>query len=944
MATLTAVAQDGGIKGRVVSRNGRTGISNARVVVGETGQSVTTDKDGYFTISGMNRGDYMLTVASPEFENLDLPIKVGNDIKDLNQVVIVPRAMGQVDETIFAELDTDSSSSDTQALPSLLASSKDVYNGIASYRFSEMRFNTRGYDSPNTDVYLNGIRFNDALTGYGPWSLWSGMNDVTRNQENTTGLAMSEYGVGGINGMTNINARASQMQKGFRASLASGNSMYRLRAIVSYASGALDSGWSYAFSFSTRQGHNGYVDGVYYNSYGYFAAVEKKFCDRHRLSLMVLGTPQERGAQQASTEEAYLMYGSNYYNPNVGEQAGKERNTRVRNSHEPIVMLNYDFDISSKTKLKIATSVRFGENGYSALTWREGSDPRPDYYRYMPSYYLSQIHDDVPGIYSATSASEVESLTAAAIDAAVTWKSHDGKVEFDHMYNSNLREDPTVTFRTGYRSNYMIEERHTDQIDYNFIANIKHEFNRNHNLYAGLKARINRTEYYDEVKDLMGGEYWLDIDKFAERDMSNNVIAYQNDVDYFLANGHAKAAEKGDKFGYDYYAHVRQAQLWAQYNYALGGFRMDLGGEIGYVNQWREGLMRKGLFYEGNESYGDSEHMDYLTYKAKVDLSYRFSSAHRISLNGAAMQNAPTFQSSFVSPRTRNQVNPGISAEQIYSGEIVYDLNLPFLKAHVAGYITKMNNGSKVISFYDDTQSSYTNFAMTGIDKLYYGMEIGIQVPIWNGISLHSALNLGKYTYTSNPDFVQIVDNSATIALKDKVYWKDYYVEGTPQTALNVGLNYRSSNYWFVSLDFNYYDRLYLSMNPAYRTEAAVQSYIDVLNNTSATDDAVMWAAKNISDLRKEEQLDSAYTLNLSVGKSWQIHRKYTLGFSVEGKNLLNNKNIQTGGYEQMRLRKTRGSNGTAGSHPSSNYYSRFDSKYFYMYGATYYLNLYFRF
>ncbi|MFR9129859.1 MAG: hypothetical protein ACLVJK_09015 [Alistipes putredinis] len=115
------------------------------------------------------------------------------------------------------------------------------------------------------------------MTGYGPWSLWSGLNDATRNQENYTGLEASDFGIGGIGGMTNVNARASQMRKGFRVSVSNGNQMYRFRAMVSYGSGQLDNGWSYAFSVGTRQGGNGYVDGVYYNSYSYFASAEKLF-------------------------------------------------------------------------------------------------------------------------------------------------------------------------------------------------------------------------------------------------------------------------------------------------------------------------------------------------------------------------------------------------------------------------------------------------------------------------------------------------------------------------------------------------------------------------------------------------------------------------------------------------------------------------------------------
>ena len=396
--TFTSYAQDGGIRGKVVSRNGRVALSNVQVKIENLGLTVMTDKDGNFVIENLPKGDYTLSFATPEFEPLNLMVRVDNqNVKDLRQVIIVPTgpAGGVLDDAIFAEFDNDSSSSDTQALPSSLSSSKDLFNNIASYRFSEMRFNVRGYDSQYSDIYLNGIRFNDALTGYGPWSLWSGLNDATRNQENYTGLEASDFGIGGIGGMTNVNARASQMRKGLRVSLSNGNQMYRFRAMVSYGSGQLDNGWSYAFSVGTRQGGNGYVDGVYYNSYSYFASAEKLFGDNHRLGLTLMASPSERGAQQASTDEAYRLFGNNYYNPNVGYQAGKLRNSRVRNTHEPIVMLNYTWDMSENTRLNAATALRFGKNGYSALTWNGGSDPRGDYYRYMPLSDQTQI---VPGI------------------------------------------------------------------------------------------------------------------------------------------------------------------------------------------------------------------------------------------------------------------------------------------------------------------------------------------------------------------------------------------------------------------------------------------------------------------------------------------------------------------------------------------------------------------
>ena len=981
----TVLAQESGLKGRVLSRNGRAAVGNVAVTIEGTTFKAQTNDEGYFELKGVPAGNYKLSFTAPEFENLDIVVKVENGVKDINSVIVVPKAIqGEVlDDAIFAELDNDSSASDTQALPSTLSASKDLYNNIASYRFSEMRFNVRGFDSKYTDVYLNGIRFNDALTGYGPWSLWSGMNDATRNQESTAGLTATEYGIGGFAGTTNINARASQMRKGFRASVSGGNQMYNFRAIVSYASGQLDNGWSYAFSASTRQGGNGYVDGVYYNSYGYFAAAEKQFNPQHRLSLMVLGTPQQRGAQQASTQEAYDMFGSNYYNPNVGYQDGKLRNTRVRRSHEPIVMLNYYYDINETTRLTAATSVRFGFNGYSALTWKDGADPRPDYYRYLPSNYTSQIIADnyaailspdspefkylmenglvdeavnayksgnvqatVPGIFKGASNDQILSYLQGAADARSIWN---GRIDFDNMINAN-KNGTTSPYAQGHRSNYMIEERHTDQIDYNFAANISHDFNANHHLIGGVKARVNRTEYYDKIKDLLGGDFWVDVDKFAERDMGSDPVKYQNDLDYYNETGHARIVREGDKFSYDYYAHVRQAQLWGLYNYRAGGFEANVGAELGYAGMWRQGLWRKGLFI--NDSKGDSKHLNFLTYKVKGTFSYRFSQAHHLALNVGAVQDAPTFNSAFVSPRTRNTVTPGLTPEQAYSAELVYNLNLPYIQARVAGYFTEMTNGSKVISFYDDTQSSFTNFAMSNIDKRYMGVEVAVRVPIWNGLALQGALNYGDYRYTSDPNFVQTVDNSNKIKLEDVVEWKGYYVESTPQFAVNVGLDFRGPKNWFASINFNYYDKLYLSMNPAYRTKNAIQPYMYVFRAQDSTNEQIHWAAEEMYKMRAQEDLGHAYTLAASIGKNWYIGRKYTIGFSAEVKNILNNQNFRTGGYEQMRMRKIRGMgykpDGTGRisyvSNPSTTYYTHFDAKYFYMLGTTCFVNVYFRF
>ena len=932
--TASSYAQEGGIRGKVVSRNGRAALSDVEVTIESLGLTARTNRDGEFLFENLPAGDYTVQFSTPEFEDLEVMVRVSDEfVRDLKSVVIVPTGMfSTVDGAVFAESDDDAVS-DMQALPGKLSSSKDLFSNIASYRFSEMRFNVRGLDAQYSDLMLNGIRFNDAMTGYGPWSLWSGLNDATRNQENVTGLEMMDYGIGGIGGMTNINARASQMRKGFRVSVSNANQLYRFRAMVSYASGQLDNGWSYAFSFGTRQGGNGYVDGIYYNAYSYFASAEKLFGDNHRLGLTIMASPTERGAQQASTDEAYALFGNNYYNPNVGYQAGKLRNSRVRDMHEPIVMLTYTWDMSERTRLNAATSLRFGKNGYSALTWNGGPDPRGDYYRYLPSYAFGQV---IPG---ETSDQTIYFDTQKALERAMAWT---GMLDFDDFYSKNkyidteLKNIPGLEELAGkqYRSNYILEERHTDQIDYNFAASVQHEMRNDMRILGGVNLRANRTWYYDEIKDLMGGDYWYDIDKFAERDMSSTLAA-QNDLDYYEATGHARIAREGDKFSYNYRAHLFEGNAWALYSWRTGGFSMSVAGELGYSSMYREGLWRKGLF--PNNSKGDSKTLDYLTYTAKGNFGYKFSRAHSLEANVAVMQQAPKFATAFVSPRTRNTTTPGLKAEKIFGVDLTYNLNLPYVKARVSGYYTTFEDQSKVISFYDDTRSSFTNFAMSGIDKRHYGLELGLSVPVWNGLSVVGALSWGDYTYTSNPDFVQTVDNVDKIVLRDKVSWDGYHVESTPQLALNVGLDYRGPQNWFASVNFNYYDDLYLSMNPMYRTAKAIEYYTNILSSSTSTTEQQVSALRSIKTIRAQERFDGVYTLSASVGKNWYIRRDYMLGFSLEVKNILNNQDIHTGGYEQMRMNRVRASNGETR-------YSRFDSKYFYMLGTNYYLNVYFRF
>lgn len=940
---LSALAQTGmgGVKAKVVSRSGRVPVSAAEVVVSQEGEYVAktlSADDGSFLVDNLPDGDYLLTVKANGFAVGRVNFKVEGYVRDLIFVSLLPEEVtAEVDDASFAEFDMDDSG--YQDVPAVLSSSSDVFDNIAGYGFSQIRFRQRGYDSSTQDVYLGGIRMNDALTGYSPYSLWSGLNEAVRDKETVTGVAPSEYGIGGFNGVSNIFGTASMVRKGFRFSALTNSSYYRLRLMGSYATGEMDNGWSFAANVSARVGGNDWIQGVYYRAFAYYVAAEKNWFDKHRLSISVFGSPVQRGAQNGSTQEVYDLVGSNYYNSNWGWQDGKVRNARVRNNHEPVTLLKYRWDPTDRLYLDVTAVYRTGRNGYSALDWYDTQDPRPDYYRNLPSYFYNPDPN-----YSNR---DQEFQAGWAKESWLYNYDNTRHVNWDRMYNVNMANvdpdyDPTLK-----RSKYVQEERRTDQHDVNLNAHVKYAFEKYFTLAGGANFRFNRTEYYKIIKDLLGGDYYVNIDSFAERDFPANNEAVQNDLQYYYKYGRPQMVKEGDKYGYDYYAHVRDAKLWANLNFEMGGLKAYVAAQGGYNTFWRDGLVQKGLFPEN--SYGKSEKARFLTYRAKVGASW-MTGPHRIYANAGYFNDAPYFTESFVSPRTRNTLAPRLTTEKTISGDINYAFNKGGYSLRVTGYYTKINDQTDLMSFYDDSQNSFTNFAVSGIDQRHVGVELGFALPLpLKGLSLQGALNWGDYVYTSTPSVIQTIDNNGEVVLDSTVpYWaghnvykrnedgslaldgfgdpivvekKKHYVPSSPQIAASLGLDY-SNNYLFAGIDFQYFDKMYLDMNPLYRTDMAVNGPDGV---HTPQEEEYMAA---------QEQFPRAFVLNANIGKSWYIRRQYNIGFSLSVNNILNNTNVRTGGYEQTRL---------IDSEDFKRYY-RFDSKYFYMMGTNYMLTVWFRF
>ena len=889
------------------SKSGKP-IAQATIsIYGPVSKHLKTAKDGSYRLSDLPNGRYTLTLSAGGYETRQIEyVKDQYHTTLPTELRLTPLPQGReglYDDLLVSE-GSDDGESGTQDRVTLLTSSKDPFLNASGYVFSTARFRNRGFDSQYSEQMLNGVAMNDLNTGYSPWSLWGGLNDVTRLQETSQSFEpiASSFGNAGVT--NNVTMRPSMYGAQRRATASLSNRTYTGRLAFTWTTGEMKGGWSLALSAARRAGSGqySYVRGQFYDAWSYFLGIEKKFDEMNSVSFIALGAPTRRGVASASTQEAYDLVGSNFYNPNIGRQGGKWRNARVRSNHEPILQLNHYYSNAlSNLHLHTTFSYRFGKNAYSALNWYNAPDPRPDYYRYLPSYFTRMAD---PNAQDPSAAARYEELWHS--DPNMRYIDWDRLYEINRLNQTTVRDASGRVLATGKKALYMVEDRHTDQREFAWATTMDWLPLSWLEVNAGGNARTNVTENYSEVADLLGADFVYDIDKFAERDFGGDPTKSQVDL-----NHPDRIVQKGDRFSYDYDSRINRYQAWLNLTYRLP--RLDAYTALSYAHTalQRDGKQRRGLFPDN--SFGYSDHIKFNDLAAKAGATYKITGYHYLQANLGYIEQAPTFRNLFISPRTRDSYISNPKSEKILTAEASYLVRLPWLRGRVTAFYTHIADHVQNVNFYDDTRASFSNYTITGIATQHAGVELGLEAKLSPTLTANAALALGQYKYANNPSYVQTIDNSNEIVDQDIVYWKGLNISGTPQTAATLGLTYYSPWYANFGINANYFGRNFVSMAPLVRTDrgrsALPERYI------------------------LPEKLQDGFTVDVFASYSWRLNYNTYLRFNLSVSNLLNNKRLPNSGYEQLRIRTLRDDNGVQQLHQP------FDSKISYVYGTTFFFN-----
>ncbi len=924
LLTLPLAAQVSNLSGTLKDAETQEPMAGVQVLLEGTQFSTTTDETGFFDLQVDGIGLFDLIFQKNGQEIGLQPVSLSNETPNqaLGAIEINLSGSATSQQDIADPIPTitlggdDGQGNDEQEYSALLTATNDIFLSTSRYTFGTRRFRLRGYDSENTPFYINGAPINSLENGRVPFSIWSGLNDVTRNGNVVEGNQAVDYSFGGVGGANLVDMRSSSQRRQKRLSASLTNGSYSGRLMGTYSTGLLENGWAFSFSGSRRWAEEGYVDGTFYDAFSYYGAAEKKINEEHSVSLIGFGAHTKRGRNTAAIQEAYDLTGTNYYNPYWGYQEGKKRNSRIALQHQPTIVLNHDWKPNTNTILTTSVAYQFGVNGSTAINWYGARDPRPNYYRKFPSYI-----ERTGSIEAANQVAEVwqNDETARQLQWANFYEANR-----DNPYtvaNANGQAGQTVS---GNRAAYILEDRHYDNKQLTFSTNLQTDLSDKSRLMGGLSWRQQTVETYKTLDDLMDADFFVDIDQFAERDLPDMPDAiYPN----LLEKNHV--VNEGDRFGYDYDIVVQKAEAWVQNTYSLRLADIHVAANVSNTRFWRDSRYQNGIFPDN--SLGKSEVENFTNYGLKAGSTFKIDGRNYFMVNGSYRTRAPFARNSFVAPRTRHQTITDLPSEKILSGEVAYFLRSPNVKARASVYFTDFRDQVFTRSFYQDgittegeATSGFGNLIMRGIDKRHIGTELALEVKLGPGLTAHAVAGIGQYTYNSRPTADFTLDNTQRpIVVDETIYLKNFYIANGPQSAYNLGLSYRSQKYWSIWFNVSYFDDVYIDPSPLRRTEAAVcldGSCIDKVDPESE-----LW--RSIID---QEKRDGALMMDLSFRGSKKLGDSYLI-FNVGLNNILDNKDFTTGGYEQLRFDF------------EEKDASLFAPRYWYANGFGYYLNVTYR-
>jgi hypothetical protein len=810
LVTLTVAynihAQNSFIKGTVKDATTGESLIGANIVYVE-GKGMVTDIDGNFSFELPN-GEYTITVSYVGYQTDAKKIKVqGKNIQmtfelktlTLSEVQVVGNVAKTRETPVAftsvtpAKLDEKLAARD---IPMILNSTPGVYATQQGGGDGDSRINIRGFSQTNVAVMIDGIPVNDMENGWVYWSNWFGLDAVTRSIQVQRGLGASKLAIPSVGGTMNIVTKGIESKKEILVK-EEVTSSGLFRTSLGYNSGKLKHDWAVSLAGSYKQG-NGWVDETYSKGYFYYMKVDKKI-GKHILSISAMGAPQQHSQRKytlpiATYDKAYAAKlgvdtsKTNYYLASSIDTVHQVNKGLTYNQHwgylEKYTLENGDTVHADKKKVDEAVNY-YHKPEFSIR----------DFWRVNDKLYISNIAYLSIGTGGGTSLKKSVAVNYANpknsdIDA-------DGQINFQKFYNTNAYGTYSIDnaySATEHKSYNFIRSAVNDHFWYGLLSTFNYTLSKQFTLSGGLDLRSYKGEHYEQVYDLLGGDYMID-----------NYDSTQT----------SKVKRVGDKIYYHDAGFVKWGGIFAQGEYKTGNISTFLNLSCAYSGykkiDYFKIVMREsdwkwipGYTVKGGINYNLNEHMNVYT-----NLGY--------------LSKAPVFDG--VYEKSTIKLLRDIRNELIKAFELGYNYNYSKFNCNINGYLTQWKNkpGKTFNVKLSDEESGTAN--IQGMDAFHKGVELDFSYKITKKLEWEGLVSIGDWRWTSadtvkiykdNGEQAQMTNPTTGLLEPAQFYFnaKNVHVGDAAQTQLGATLRYEPIKNLYFGGSITFFDRYYAQFDP----------------------------------------------------------------------------------------------------------------------------------
>ena len=778
---------DATVRGRVTDEEG-SGIPGVQVIVtnqntGSQGGAVT-QSDGSFTVAGLRTGEPHVVVArtigygpqmrdgvvlSPgEARALDLTLPREAIALDAVEV-LATRAVERQTPVAFTDVDKVQIQQQlgSRDLPMVLNTTPSVYATMQGGGSGDARINIRGFDQRNTAVMINGVPVNDMENGWVYWSNWDGLGDAASSIQVQRGLAAVNLATPSIGGTLNVITDPTAIAPGLGYKQEFGSRGF-LKETLTASTGNVGR-FAFTGNVVRKQGDgffstNGAL-ATWTDAWAYYGAAAFVINDRHRLELYAVGAPQSHGQNLYKLNPAQIDHG---FAREIGvsdaaiaeiAEAGRFWSPNVNT-----VSRSYQETQYASIGPKKGTFSRFGDD---YINERENYFHKPQ----VNLNYYARLADGLTW-------STVAYYSGGKGGGSGTL----GSLAWDYTYRQRVADwDATIAEnRANGPSLGILRSSVNNQWTLGAISKLRREFAGDITAEVGVDWRTASIDHYRDVRDLLGGQYWVDE---ANDFTGPRNATYGDKINYFNTNdvdwlgGHIQA-ERATAAGSIY---AMAGLVQSSYHYT-DHFARDpaTGGE---------------LVLESGNLHG---------YQVKGGLGRNLTPEWSVFGNAGYVSKVPIFDQAIDDFNGEVLTNP--KNERFLSFEIgtSYASLDRRLSADLNLYHTTWNDRS--FTFYIPVDDIYAQ--ILGVDQQHLGVELHAGYQPLDILRFDGSASVGRWEYVSDASG-RAVAGDRTSSTQYSYYIDGLKVSDQPQTQFSYALSvFPLEGLWMQFLgrtNYNYY-------------------------------------------------------------------------------------------------------------------------------------------